>query len=152
MDTQAPLKGRILVVDDEESLREGLQLYLEMDGYSVATAADGQEALDQLPGTFDLVLLDVMMEPINGMEVAKRMKENHATAHIPIIFLTAKDADEDMVAGLELGADDYISKPFSMKNVLARISAVLRRSACDSQRPPSGESRHQLAVASRYQD
>ncbi|MDE6242952.1 MAG: response regulator, partial [Muribaculaceae bacterium] len=72
MDTQAPLKGRILVVDDEESLREGLQLYLEMDGYSVATAADGQEALDQLPGTFDLVLLDVMMEPINGMEVAKR--------------------------------------------------------------------------------
>lgn len=129
MDTQAPLKGRILVVDDEESLREGLQLYLEMDGYSVATAADGPEALEQLPGTFDLVLLDVMMEPINGMEVAKRMKANHATAHIPIIFLTARDADEDMVAGLELGADDYISKPFSMKNVLARISAVLRRSA-----------------------
>ena len=129
METQAPEKGRILVVDDEETLREGLQLYLEMDGYSVATASCGKEALEQLPGTFDLVVLDVMMEPMNGIEVAKILKSNHATAHIPIIFLTARDSDEDMVEGLNLGADDYITKPFSMKNVLARIAAVLRRSA-----------------------
>ncbi len=129
MDTQEASKGRILVVDDEEALRDGLRLYLSMDGYEVETAANGQEALEKQPAAFDLLLVDVMMEPIDGIELARRLKSDVSTSRIPVIFLTARDSDDDMVAGLDLGADDYIAKPFSMKNVLARIAAVLRRSA-----------------------
>lgn len=121
-------KGRILVVDDEEALREGIKLYLSMDNYEVETAASGPEALEKVNAGVDLILLDVMMEPMDGIEVARRLKSNPNTAPIPIIFLTARDSTDDMVAGLELGADDYVSKPYSMKNVLARIAAVLRRS------------------------
>lgn len=120
-------KGRILVVDDEEALREGMELYLSMEGYDVTTAASGMEAIAARPGQFDLILLDVMMTPMTGIELARLLKNEPSTQNVPIIFLTARDSDEDMVAGLELGADDYISKPYSMKNVLARIAAVLRR-------------------------
>lgn len=118
---------RILVVDDEEDIREGLRGYLELEGYSAEGAGSAEDALAKGIKSYDLLLLDVMMEGMGGFELARRLKESEETARIPIIFLTAKDTDEDMVAGLRLGADDYIAKPFSMKNVMARIEAVMRR-------------------------
>lgn len=145
MDNQS--KAKILVVDDEESLREGLELYLRMDGYEADGAASGAEALAMNPANYDLLLLDVMMEPMNGLELAAKLKENPATANIPIIFLTARDSDDDMVAGLELGADDYIPKPYSVKNVLARIAAVLRRaSATQAPRSEGAASLSRLGI------
>ena len=120
---------RLLVVDDEEALREGLCTYLEQEGYVVDTAASAENALEYDMTKYDLLLLDIMMDKMSGTELAALLKENPATADIPIIFLTAKDRDDDMVAGLQLGADDYIVKPFSIKNVIARIEAVLRRTS-----------------------
>ncbi|MCM1071858.1 MAG: response regulator transcription factor [[Clostridium] fimetarium] len=120
-------KYRILIVDDEEALRKGLQTYLELEGYDADTARSAEEALALDLARYDLVLLDIMMEGVSGIDMAETMKRNPATAAIPVIFLTAKDSDDDMVAGLNLGADDYIAKPYSVKNVLARIGAVLRR-------------------------
>lgn len=118
---------RILVVDDEEGIREGLREYLTLEGFTVAAATSAEEALRTGVSNFDLVLLDVMMAGMNGFDLASLLKRSKETAHIPIIFLTAKDGEEEMVAGLRLGADDYIAKPFSMKNVIARIEAVMRR-------------------------
>ena len=112
---------RLLVVDDEETLREGLRTYLEHEGYMVDSAVSAEHALEYEMTNYDLILLDIMMEKMSGTEFAAKLKENPDTADIPIIFLTAKDRDDDMVAGLKLGADDYIVKPFSIKNVLARI-------------------------------
>ena len=120
---------RLLVVDDEEALREGLQTYLEHEGYMVDSAVSAEHALEYDLTNYDLILLDIMMEKMSGTEFAAKLKENPDTADIPIIFLTAKDKDDDMVAGLRLGADDYIVKPFSIKNVMARIEAVLRRTS-----------------------
>ena len=119
----------VLIVDDEETLREALGTYLELEGYSVKTASNAEEALRQDISEFDILLLDIMMYGISGIELASKLKADENTAHIPIIFLTAKDSDDDMVAGLNLGADDYICKPYSVKNVIARIEAVLRRTA-----------------------
>lgn len=126
---------RLLVVDDEETLREGLRTYLEQEGYSVDSAASAEQALEHDMASYDLLLLDIMMDKMSGTELAAQLKENPATADIPIIFLTAKDRDDDMVAGLRLGADDYIVKPFSIKNVIARIEAVLRRTAGRQRQP-----------------
>ena len=120
-------KTKILIVDDEETLREGLKEYLELEGYEADTAPGGEAALENHIEGYDLILLDVMMDGMSGFELATKLKHNPETANIPIIFLTAKDTDEDMVAGLNLGADDYVSKPFSIKNMIARIEAVLRR-------------------------
>lgn len=120
---------RLLVVDDEETLREGLRTYLEHEGYIVDTAVSAEHALEYDLVNYDLILLDIMMEKMSGTEFAAKLKENPDTSDIPIIFLTAKDRDDDMVAGLQLGADDYIVKPFSIKNVIARIEAVLRRTS-----------------------
>lgn len=103
---------RILVVDDEEAIREGLREYISLEGYRVDAAASAEEALGMDLASYDLVLLDVMMAGVDGFELARRMKENLSTARIPVIFLTARDNDDDMVAGLRLGADDYIAKPF----------------------------------------
>ena len=121
-------KPKLLVVDDEETLREGLKIYLEYEGFLVDTAAGAEEAMTYEITRYDLLLLDVMMDRISGIDFALQLKSNPATSEIPIIFLTAKSQDEDMVKGLKIGADDYIVKPFSIKNVLARIGAVLRRS------------------------
>lgn len=132
---------RILIVDDEETLREGLRTYLELEGYEADTAADAAEAQKKKPENYDLLLLDIMMDGMSGIEFADLLKENPQTADIPIIFLTAKDSDDDMVAGLRLGADDYICKPYSVKNVVARIEAVLRR----TQRQPT-ENHHESAI------
>lgn len=121
------MANRILIVDDEETLREGLLTYLELEGYEADAAADASEALKKKPENYDLLLLDIMMDGMSGIELADLLKRNPQTADIPIIFLTAKDSDDDMVSGLRLGADDYICKPYSVKNVIARIEAVLRR-------------------------
>ena len=118
----------ILVVDDEEDLCEILKFNLETEGYEVDTAYSAEEALTLNLTDYDLLLLDVMMGEISGFKLASMLKKNEKTAHIQIIFLTAKDTENDMLTGFNLGADDYISKPFSIKQVQARVKAVLRRS------------------------
>lgn len=117
----------ILVVDDEPDLCDILRFNLEDAGYTVHTAHSASEALAFGVTNADLILLDVMMPGMDGFALARRLKAAPATAQIPIIFLTARDSEEDTVSGLELGADDYIAKPFSIREVLARVAAVLRR-------------------------
>lgn len=117
----------ILVVDDEEDLCEILQFNLETEGYQVQVAYSAEEALEKDLKTFDLLLLDVMMGKISGFKMAKMVRENPQTKDIPIIFLTAKDTENDLLTGFNIGADDYISKPFSIREVLVRVRAVLRR-------------------------
>lgn len=120
---------RILVVDDEETLCDALAFNLEAEGYEVETAYSAEEALTLVLANYDLVLLDIMMGEISGTQLARIMKANQATAHIPIIFCTAKDTEEDVIKGLDLGADDYITKPYSLRTVMARIRTVLRRTS-----------------------
>jgi len=120
---------RILVVDDEEDLCEILKFNLETEGYVVETANSAEEALTLDLPAFDLLLLDVMMGEMSGFALARKLKSDDATKEIPIIFLTARDTENDTVTGFNLGADDYISKPFSIREVLVRIRAVLRRTA-----------------------
>lgn len=119
--------SNILVVDDEQDLCEILKFNLETEGYNVETANSAEEALEMGIEKSDLLLLDVMMGGMSGFALAKRLKENPLTAGIPIIFLTAKDTENDTVTGFNLGADDYISKPFSIREVMVRVRAVLRR-------------------------
>lgn len=124
---------RILVVDDEEDLREILRFNLEAEGFEVETAASAEEVLSSFHfplSTFQLILLDVMMDKMSGFEMAQRMRE--AGDNTPIIFLTARDAHDDQLQGFGVGADDYITKPFSFDTVLARVKAVLRRSSSSS--------------------
>lgn len=118
----------LLVVDDEEDLCEILQFNLEAEGYNVDTAYSAEEALTLDLTQYDLLLLDVMMGKISGFKMASMLREKSETADLPIIFLTAKDTENDMLTGFNLGADDYIPKPFSIRQVLARVKAVLRRS------------------------
>lgn len=120
---------RILVVDDEEDLCEILQFNLETEGYIVDVAYSAEEALKLDLTQYKLLLLDVMMGEISGFKMARMLNDNPNTATIPIIFLTAKDTENDKLTGFNIGADDYISKPFSIREVLARVKAVIRRSA-----------------------
>ena len=120
---------RILVVDDEQDLCEILKFNLETDGYTVETANSAEEALQMDIKSFDLLLLDVMMGGMSGFAMAKKLKADPETKDIPVVFLTARDTENDTVTGFNLGADDYISKPFSIREVLVRIRAVLRRTA-----------------------
>ncbi len=123
------MEAKILVVDDEEHIVELLKYNLERNRYIVNVAYDGVEALERIKKErFDLILLDLMLPKIHGIDVCKKIKNNEETANIPIIMLTAKSSEMDKVTGLEIGADDYITKPFSIREVLARIKAVLRRS------------------------
>ena len=121
--------ARILVVDDEQDLLEILKFNLETEGYEVVTATSAEEALQLDIASFDLLLLDVMMGGMSGFAMARQLKDNPATAQVPIIFLTARDTENDTVTGFNLGADDYISKPFSLREVMVRVRAVLRRTA-----------------------
>ncbi len=121
-------KKKILVVDDEESLCEILQFNLETEGFDVDVAYSAEQALQMPLAKYSLILLDIMMGAISGIKMAQMMKQNEKLSAIPIIFITAKDAEDDMVYGLNIGADDYISKPFSIREVVARIKSVLRRS------------------------
>jgi two-component system OmpR family response regulator len=125
---RATPEARLLVVDDEPNIRELLSASLRYAGFEVATAADGQQAL-ALADSFrpDLLVLDVMMPGLDGFGVVRRLRQSGR--HTPVLFLTARDAAEDKVSGLTLGGDDYVTKPFSLDEVLARIRAVLRRSA-----------------------
>ena len=128
--------ARILLVDDEQSIQTLLSYPLRKDGYDVVRAADGREALDRFAEqAFDLVVLDLMLPQLDGLEVCRRLRARSA---VPIIMLTAKSEEIDKVLGLELGADDYITKPFSMREFRSRVKAALRRA--DMARPPGAES------------
>jgi two-component system, OmpR family, response regulator len=125
----------ILLVDDEDSVRKVLAFPLERDGYSVVQAADGEDALRQFAAQpVDLVVLDIMLPKLDGLEVCKRLR---ATSTVPIIMLTARDDELDKVIGLELGADDYITKPFSIREFRSRVRALLRRAR--TPHDPDGE-------------
>jgi DNA-binding response OmpR family regulator len=126
------MKGRrVLVVDDEPMVREVLERYLRLEGFEVATAEDGQQALDRFADDRPhLVLLDLMLPRIDGLEVFRQMR---AAASTPVIMLTARGEETDRVVGLELGADDYVTKPFSPREVVARVRAVLRRTEAGSE-------------------
>lgn len=129
---------RILVVDDEQDLCEILKFNLETEGYEVDTADSAETALTLDLTSFDLLLLDVMMGEMSGFALAKHLKAQEETKDLPIIFLTARDTENDTVTGFNLGADDYISKPFSIREVMVRVRAVLRRTAKESdERQPS---------------
>lgn len=125
-------KMKILVVDDELDICAILKFNLEKAGFEVFTAQSAEDALEKDINSYDLLLLDVMMEGMSGFDLAKMLKQKPQTKDIPIIFITAKDTADDAVNGLDLGADDYISKPFSIKEVISRVKAVLRRTWSDS--------------------
>ena len=120
---------RILIVDDEETLCEVLKLNLENEGYDVDIAFSAEQALTLDINSYSLILLDIMMGEISGIKMAKMLKADVTTADIPIIFCTARDSEDDMVMGLNIGADDYIMKPYTVRNVIARVKSVLRRTA-----------------------
>ena len=120
---------RILIVDDEETLCEVLQLNLENEGYDVDIALSAEEALTYNLQDYSLILLDIMMGEISGIKMARMLKADVTTADIPIIFCTARDTEDDMVMGLNIGADDYIMKPYTIRNVIARVKSVLRRTS-----------------------
>jgi two-component system, OmpR family, alkaline phosphatase synthesis response regulator PhoP len=121
-------KARILVVDDEEDILEVVRFNLAKEGYAVTCASSGEEALKEIRAhTPDVVVLDLMLPGLDGMDVCRKVKAAPETAHVPVIMLTAKTEEADMVAGLEIGADDYVTKPFSPRVLLARVKAVLRR-------------------------
>jgi len=123
-------KKTILIVDDEEDLLELMSFNLSKEGYRVLTAQDGEQCLNMVKKSLpDLIVLDLMLPGIDGLEVARTLKRNPQTEHIPIVMLTAKSEEADIVTGLELGADDYVTKPFSPRVLLARIRSVLRRAA-----------------------
>ena len=119
---------KLLLVEDDTALAELLEFRFENEGYSVRTCADGEQAMvlaaEETP---DLVILDWMIEGVSGIEVCRRLRREKETAHVPIIMLTAREAEDDRIRGLETGADDYITKPFSPRELLARVAAVLRR-------------------------
>jgi two-component system alkaline phosphatase synthesis response regulator PhoP len=120
--------AKILIVEDEEDIRELIHFHLYKNKYEVIEAANGPDALNMaISAKPDLILLDIMIPGIDGTQVCKKLKENIETKHIKIIFLSAKGEEEDIVKGLELGADDYVTKPFSPKVLIARIKAILRR-------------------------
>lgn len=121
------MADKILVVDDEETLCDVLKLNLENEGYDVDVAYSAEQALTYDLTKYSLILLDIMMGEISGIKMAKMMKSKPETANIPIIFCTAKDTEDDMINGLSMGADDYIMKPYTIRNILARVKTVLRR-------------------------
>jgi len=120
-------KHKILVVDDEESLCEILQFNLEVEGYEADVAYSAEQALRMHPERYSLILLDVMMGEMSGFRMAQLLKADPETARVPVIFCTAKDSEDDTVAGLNIGADDYISKPIKMHILVSRLKAILKR-------------------------
>jgi DNA-binding response OmpR family regulator len=128
-------KYRILVVDDEESLCEILKFNLEKEGYDVVTALCAEEALALDLGSYDLMIIDIMMGELSGFGLARILRKRAETAETPIIFCTALDSEADKIKGFDIGADDYISKPFSVAEVIARVRSVLRRSKRNTLQP-----------------
>lgn len=131
-------KIRILVVDDEDTFCEALGYNLKAEGYDVDCARSAEEALSMNLAVYDLILLDIMMGEISGLQLAGILKANPATSSIPIIFCSARDAEDDVVKGLDLGADDYIAKPYSLRTLSARIRSVLRRRRAAGNEKPAG--------------
>ena len=129
------MKKHILVVDDEFDLCEILRFNLEAEGYDVDVAFSGEEALERDLSGCSLILLDVMMDSLSGFDVAKHLRNNPKTKRIPIVFLTARTSEDDMLEGFDIGADDYIKKPFSVKELLARVKSVLARSNVAQEQP-----------------
>ncbi len=128
------MPSRVLIVEDERDIRDLVLFHLQREGYQVSSASSGEEALRQVRHTPpDLVVLDLMLPAMGGLEVCRTLRQEPSTAALPIVMLTAKGDEVDRVLGLELGADDYIVKPFSPKELLARVRAVLRRA-----KPPPG--------------
>jgi two-component system alkaline phosphatase synthesis response regulator PhoP len=126
--SKVPGKTNIVVVEDEEDILELVQYNLLKEGYNTNGVASGEEALTLIRSSLpDLVVLDLMLPGVDGLEVCRELKKDNKTQHIPVVMLTAKGEESDIVAGLELGADDYITKPFSPKVLIARLRAVLRR-------------------------
>jgi phosphate regulon transcriptional regulator PhoB len=120
--------GRVLIVEDEPDIRDLLAFHLEREGYHVTRSRTGADALRQVRARPpDLILLDLMLPELDGLEVCRRLRQDPRTASVPIVMLTARGEEVDRIVGLELGADDYIVKPFSPKEVVARVRAVLRR-------------------------
>ena len=138
--------NRILIVDDEETLCEVLKLNLENEGYDVDIAFSAEQALSYDLRKYSLILLDIMMGGISGIKMAKMLKSDMVTAHIPIIFCTARDSEDDMVMGLNLGADDYIMKPYTVRNVIARVKSVLRRTLTNKPITAAAEKHNMLQV------
>ena len=128
---------RVLVVDDEKLIVKGLKFSLEQDGYEVECAYDGEEALELArSGKYDIILLDIMLPKLTGFEVCQQIRE---TMDVPIIMLTAKGDDMDKILGLDYGADDYITKPFNILEVKARMKAILRRSRSEKPEPANAD-------------
>ncbi len=146
-------KRKILVVEDEADILELIRYNFEREGYVVVTAENGEDALRLVPAEKpDLVLLDLMLPGVDGLDVCRELKREPETAKIPIIMVTAKGEESDVVAGLELGADDYVAKPFSIKILVARVRMVLRRR---HQREPDGRSViqiHELVINPDYHE
>jgi two-component system alkaline phosphatase synthesis response regulator PhoP len=143
-------KETILVVDDEEDILELIRYNLAREGYQVICAISGEKALEKAKNeNLDLIVLDLMLPGIDGLEVARRLKQQEKTSHIPIIMLTAKGEEADIVAGLELGADDYVTKPFSPRILMARVKAVLRRQMAEEENPEEIIHIHQLTIDPR---
>lgn len=143
---------RILIVDDEETLCEVLKLNLENEGYDVDIAFSAEQALTYDLKQYSLILLDIMMGEISGIKMAKMMKADVTTADIPIIFCTARDSEDDMVMGLNLGADDYIMKPYTVRNVIARVKSVLRRTSGGKPNIVTNEKTNELKVEGLHID
>jgi len=136
MSPAPPAMSRILVVDDEDSVRESVGYALEQEGFDVTLASNGEEAEGQISGDhFDLLILDIMMPGKSGLDICREVR---AHSPVPIILLTAKDAEVDKVVGLEVGADDYMTKPFSVRELLGRVRAQLRRRDLDRAAPAEG--------------
>jgi two-component system response regulator MprA len=137
--TESDAPARVLVVDDEPALRDALESSLAFEGYEVMTASDGLEALDTVAAEQpDLVLLDIMMPRMDGLTAVRRLRSRGDT--VPVLMLTARDAVGDRVTGLDVGADDYLAKPFELDELLARVRALLRRSAIATAAGPSADS------------
>jgi len=126
-DRRKNMGKRILIVDDEKNIRDLLKFNLENEGYETIEAKDGQEALDKVQENIDLMVLDLMLPKIDGLNVCKQIRNDEKIGNLPIIMLTAKSEDIDRIIGLELGADDYVTKPFNTRELIARIKALLRR-------------------------
>lgn len=137
---------RILIVDDEETLCEVLKLNLENEGYYVDMTFSAEEALALDISQYSLILLDIMMGEISGIKMAKMLKADIKTADIPIIFCTARDTEDDMIMGLNIGADDYIMKPYTIRNIIARVKSVMRRTNGYSSKETSTEQPNILQI------
>jgi len=144
---QSMLKEKILVVDDEEDILELLKYNLSREGYQVFCTTSGEKTLTLVKTeTPDLIVLDLMLPGMDGLEVARQLKDNPHTKNVPIVMLTAKGEEADIVTGLELGADDYVTKPFSPRILLARVRAVLRRKGQESQDKTAVIQTHNLVI------